>query len=70
MSEQHVDNFALESASAKAHQAEIILRLISQYPSQLAAIEFEAMTELLLSLVGNASGYLATEQAKQEASHA
>lgn len=65
-----VDNPALETAASKAHQAEIVLRLMSQYPSELASTETEALIGLLLPLVGSAAGYLITEQIKHEARHA
>lgn len=65
-----LDNPALETAASKAHQAEIVLRLMSQYPSNLAVTETEALIGLLLPLVGSAASYLITEQSKQEASHA
>lgn len=65
-----IDNPELESAASKAHQAAIVLRLMSQYPSKLPEVENEALISLLLSLVGSAASYLTTEQIKQEASHA
>lgn len=61
-----LDNPALETAASKAHQAEIVLRLMSQYPSKLANTETEALIGLLLPLVGSAASYLITEQGRQE----
>ncbi|MFC0139683.1 hypothetical protein ACFFJN_06145 [Erwinia mallotivora] len=61
-----LDNPALETAASRAHQAEIVLRLMSQYPSNLANTETEALIGLLLPLVGSAASYLITEQGKQE----
>jgi hypothetical protein len=57
----------LQQAAQKAEQAETVLQLLKFYPNSLTESEIEALAFLLSSLVGNASAWLAEEQARQEA---
>lgn len=57
---------SLAKAAERAHQAEVICRLIEQYPDRLVDSEVSAMAALLKRLTGDVSVWLIEEQAEQE----
>lgn len=56
----------LAQAAERAHQAEVICRLIEQYPERLVDTEVSAMATLLKRLTGDVAAWLIEEQAEQE----
>ncbi|WP_426784533.1 hypothetical protein [Serratia sp. 2C06] len=57
----------LEQAAERAHQSEIVCRLIESYPDQLESGEVTALASLLARLTGNVTVWLMEEQAQREA---
>lgn len=57
----------LEQATERAHQSEIVCRLIESYPHQLESNEVAALATLLARLTGNVTAWLMEEQAQREA---
>ncbi|QLJ67773.1 hypothetical protein HP437_22455 [Serratia marcescens] len=57
----------LEQATERAHQSEIVCRLIESYPHQLESGEVTALASLLARLTGNVTTWLMEEQAQREA---
>ncbi|EPG2864912.1 hypothetical protein QEG60_003402 [Pluralibacter gergoviae] len=56
----------LEQAAERAHQAEIIARLVEVYPHRMAACEVSAIATLLKRLAGDVTAWLGEEIAQRE----
>ena len=56
----------LEQAAARAHQTEIICRLIGDYPGRLVDSEVSAIAKLLKRLSGDVTAWLVEELADRE----
>ncbi|WP_260862765.1 hypothetical protein [Citrobacter sp. Marseille-Q6884] len=56
----------LQQAVERAHQTEIICRLIEDYPHRLVDSEVSAMATLLKRLSGDVVAWLIEEQAQRE----
>ncbi|VXD08628.1 conserved hypothetical protein [Enterobacterales bacterium 8AC] len=56
----------LEQAAEKAHQAEIVCRMMEDYPHQFADSEVYAVAALLRRLTGDVAAWLIEEQAQRE----
>lgn len=57
----------LEQADERAHQAEIICRMVEDFPHQLADSEVLAIATLLKRLSGDVASWLVEELAVREA---
>ncbi|MDV1609411.1 hypothetical protein [Citrobacter portucalensis] len=57
---------ALEQAAERAHQTEIICRLMEDYPGRLADSEVSAIATLLKRLSGDVTAWLIEELAERE----
>ena len=55
----------LEQATEKAHQVEIIARLIESYPHQMPGCEVEAVASLIAKLSGSVVTWLGEEMAQR-----
>lgn len=53
----------LEQAIERAHQSEIVCRLIESFPDELDSSEVTALATLLAKLTGNVTAWLMEEQA-------
>ncbi|MFJ5387324.1 hypothetical protein [Pectobacterium sp. CHL-2024] len=62
MSSEHT----LEKAALQAHQAEIISRMLEDYPHKIDGSEIEAIASLLARLTGYVAAYLIEELAVKE----
>lgn len=60
----------LEQAAERAHQAEIVCRLLESHPDALTYGEVIVMASLLARLTGNVTTWLMEEQRQREANHA
>lgn len=58
--------FNLEQVIERAHQAEIICRMMESYPDKFVDSEITAISSLLSRLTGNVVCWLIEEQAEQE----
>lgn len=56
----------LEQAAERAHQAEIVSRMMEDYPHQLIDCEISAIAALLARLTGDVAAWLIEEQAQRE----
>ncbi|MES3566728.1 hypothetical protein QDQ61_13125 [Citrobacter freundii] len=56
----------LEQAAERAHQTEIICRLIEDYPHRMADSEVSAIATLLKRLSGDVTAWLIEEMADRE----
>ena len=56
----------LEEATERAHQAEIICRMIESYPDKLVDTEIIAIATLLRRRTGDVTAWLIEEQATKE----
>ncbi|EKM4698267.1 hypothetical protein PUX92_001668 [Enterobacter roggenkampii] len=54
---------SLEQAKEKAHQAEIICRMMEVYPNKMDCSEIETVASLLSKLTGDVFAWLIEEQA-------
>lgn len=54
---------SLEQVTERAHQAEIICRLMESYPDRMAGSEVIAIASLLRRLTGDVCAWLIEEQA-------
>ncbi|EKT4000277.1 TPA: hypothetical protein OW155_002712 [Klebsiella pneumoniae] len=54
---------SLEQAAEKAHQAEVICRMMEVYPNKMDCTEIEALSSLLRVLTGDVCAWLIEEQA-------
>ncbi len=54
---------SLEQAAEKAHQAEIICRMMEVCPNKMDCTEIEALSSLLSTLTGDVCAWLIEEQA-------
>ncbi len=57
---------SLDQAAARAHQAEIICRMMESYPDKMAESEVLAIASLLRRLTGDVSAWLIEEQASKK----
>ena len=57
----------LEQAAERAHQVEIIARLMESYPGHLVDCEIEAITSLIGKLSGSVAAWLGEEMAQRRA---
>ncbi|MCX7132716.1 hypothetical protein [Aeromonas sp.] len=62
-----ISEITLEQAAERAQQAEIICRLIEDFPHHLEDSEISAIATLLKRLSGDVAVWLIEEQARQEA---
>lgn len=60
------NKITLEQAAERAHQAEIICRLIEVYPARLVDSEISAIATLLKRLSGDVAACLISEMAERE----
>ncbi|EAA0939507.1 TPA: hypothetical protein ACS56L_000108 [Salmonella enterica] len=58
--------FTLEQVTERAHQAEIIARLVEDYPHRLADSELSAIATLLKRLTGDVTAWLVEELTERE----
>lgn len=58
--------YSLEKAALQAHQAEIVSKMLEDYPHQMADSEIEAIASLLTRLTGYVTAYLIEELAMKE----
>ncbi|KFK94282.1 MULTISPECIES: hypothetical protein [unclassified Serratia (in: enterobacteria)] len=56
----------LEQAVEKAHQAEIVCRMMESYPHRLVDSEITAIAALLVCITGDVAAWLIKEQAKRD----
>lgn len=61
-----VHEISLERVQEKAHQAEIICRMMESYPDRMADSEITAIASLLRRLTGDVAAWLIEEQAARE----
>ncbi|MDF7760833.1 hypothetical protein PU683_15035 [Kosakonia cowanii] len=57
---------SLEQVKEKAHQAEIICRMMELYPNKMDCTEIEAVASLLSKLTGDVCSWLIEEQALKD----
>lgn len=60
----------LEQATERAHQAEIVCRLLGAHPDALSYGEVIAIASLLARLTGNVTTWMMEEKHLREESHA
>lgn len=53
---------SLEQVTERAHQAEIICRMMESYPDRMVDSEIQAMASLLAKLTGGVCAWLMEEQ--------
>lgn len=57
-------DITLHQAAEKSCQAELVLRLLEQYPSKLTDSDIETLASLLSNLIGSVAAYLVEEASK------
>ncbi|WP_148873152.1 hypothetical protein [Serratia marcescens] len=62
-------DISLEQASERAHQAEIICRMLESYPDEMDATEIIAIATLLKKLTGDVAAWLIEELSIREKSN-
>lgn len=58
-------NISLHKAAEKAYQAEIVSRMLEEYPSKLTEPDIAAISSLLSSLIGPVAAFLIEETSKK-----
>lgn len=59
---------SISQAAERAHQAEIICRMMESYPDRMADSEVQAIASLLARLTGDVCTWLIEEQASKSSS--
>lgn len=60
-------DLSLQKAATKAYQAEVVARMLENYPHKLTDSDVEAVASLLADLIGPVAAYLIEEESKKPA---
>ena len=64
---QKLSDIALQKAASKAYQAEIVARMLENYPHKLTDSDVESVASLLADLIGPVAAYLIEQESKNPA---
>ncbi|HHT0512585.1 TPA: hypothetical protein ACTW9A_002448 [Raoultella planticola] len=59
-----MSDITLHQAAEKAYQAELVSRMLEEYPSKLTDSDIATVASLLSNLIGSVTAYLVEEEAK------
>lgn len=59
-----MSDITLHQAAEKAYQAELVSRMLEEYPSKLTDSDIATVASLLSNLIGSVTSYLVEEESK------
>ncbi|POP44952.1 hypothetical protein CHU32_13810 [Superficieibacter electus] len=62
-----MSDITLQKAATKAYQAEIVARMLENYPHKMTDSEVESVASILVDLISPVAAYLIEEESKNPA---